>query len=456
MSEKLLGQMPMVQGTATVNKTNALNKDIIQQLHENFQIGHKIVAGVAEKFRGKNARATAFRVWKFLRMAIKYKRDSEKSQDIRLPNRFVRDQKGDCKSYSLFAGSILASLGLPVYFRYASYSSNETPTHVYITTRDETGKEIIVDGVYNHFDKEKLPTFKKEYKMQIRTLGGLGDQYLNGLGDVNSIEGIDGIGKLKLKKLLKAAVKAGNPLHHLKVGLKAFKKVGLSVPRKAFQTLVALNLRGVASKLKLAPKDKIAKVWKRLGGNPNSLYKSINNGAKRKPKLIGKKGKAKLRAKGATLRGFYGLDEIVYTPLNGTYGIGDGGISAGALLASAAAILGAFAGILKSVKTNKNGEAAQPGEDTSATDYNATLDASAAAGGDTRFPPGAVVTDSESGAGSGSGVASEEDLASEVKEANANDRQPNPESSGFSLSPTMKVVVFGGGAVVLAKMLKIF
>ena len=125
---------------------------------------------------------TAKNVWDFMKRKITYKRDPNHKQMIRLPNRFVNDADGDCKSFALFAASILGNLGMPVTFRYAGYrDGSNIPTHVYMTTEDENGKEIIVDGVYRAFNKEKPYKFKKDYKMSRI-------EYISGIGASNSFK----------------------------------------------------------------------------------------------------------------------------------------------------------------------------------------------------------------------------------------------------------------------------
>ena len=60
-----------------------------------------------------------------------------------------------------------------VRLRYASYSATDnTPSHVYAVGTDENGREIIIDAVYKHFNKEVPYQYKKDYKMQIAVLSG--------------------------------------------------------------------------------------------------------------------------------------------------------------------------------------------------------------------------------------------------------------------------------------------
>lgn len=152
-----------ISGKVLYRKANGSNRDIRNVL-ENGQIMDIAVAqtkNIAKKFEGKTPKDTYFNIWKFLKNNIRYKEDGIEQQNIKLPSRLLRDGVGDCKSYSLFTAAILKNLGIPCYWTYASYNSNPTPQHVYITTSDN----YIIDGVWNGFNSEKAPTHKKKKKV---------------------------------------------------------------------------------------------------------------------------------------------------------------------------------------------------------------------------------------------------------------------------------------------------
>jgi len=155
---------------------NGSNNDIISTLHKALPQAVKEVATSAEQFRGANNTETARNIWNYLRKELKYKKDPNGYQFIKLPRRLTTVKNGDCKSYSLLAASILSALKMPVIFRYGAYNTELTPSHVYVITKDENGNEIIIDGVYNYFNKE-VPYFKKyDYPMNIQVLSGVMQQ----------------------------------------------------------------------------------------------------------------------------------------------------------------------------------------------------------------------------------------------------------------------------------------
>jgi hypothetical protein len=157
-------------GKTTVNHIDGWNSDIITVIHSNVLAATKQMKDVSQTFNKGNEKETARAIWNFLKKEIKYVKDPDGYQNIKLPGRFVATGSGDCKSYSLFTASILENLNIPYSFRYTSYGINPTPQHVYIVT--DSG--ILIDAVWNKFNSEKAYTSKKDYKMKIQTLSGIG------------------------------------------------------------------------------------------------------------------------------------------------------------------------------------------------------------------------------------------------------------------------------------------
>lgn len=103
-------------------------------------------------------------------------------------------------------------------------------------------------------------------------------------------DGINGFSLKKItKKIGKAVQKVGaqtmNVVKQLspKNILQGIKAVGLAVPRKAFLAVVALNVRGIASKLTRVPQSELRKIWvDRFGGQMSVFNDAIKNGARKK------------------------------------------------------------------------------------------------------------------------------------------------------------------------------
>ena len=197
---QILALMPPADGKTTLNSRDVINSDIIKQLHINSKRAREITAKAAPLFKGDNLETTCKNIWEFLKREIRYSKDGI-NQNIKLPNRFLLDGAGDCKSYALFTQSVLSNLGVKNAYRYASYSSvDPTPQHVYnvalnneISGNKKTPGVIVIDGVWNKFNTQKKFTFKKDF-MPIQTLSGTGDE----------------IGKISLKGAIKQVQKAAS------------------------------------------------------------------------------------------------------------------------------------------------------------------------------------------------------------------------------------------------------
>lgn len=149
------------------------NNDIIKVLNSQFPEAVNQCSGVY--FGSGSLKDKGRAIYNFLRSRVDYKKDPDGKQLIQLPARLIRGTgKGDCKSLSLAAAAFMYCAGFKnVRLRYASYSaSDNTPSHVYTVADDENGKEIIIDAVYKHFNREVPYQSKKDYKMQIAVLSG--------------------------------------------------------------------------------------------------------------------------------------------------------------------------------------------------------------------------------------------------------------------------------------------
>lgn len=142
------------------------------------------------------------------------------------------------------------------------------------------------------------------------------------------------IGKLSLKKIVKGVKKAAKKVS-IKNIVKGVKTVGLVVPRKAFLAMVALNVRGLATRMSRLTNDDLKKLWvTKFGGVLSVLQNAINSGKKKKP-LFG--ASKKVRA----IKGIgYSVDDV-------NNSIGFTGVEIAGFIAAAAPILVAVVSLLK-------------------------------------------------------------------------------------------------------------
>jgi len=417
-------RVPLPEFRENVLKSGAINGDIITGIHSLVEDATKDVRELAPLFKHSSTKKTAFAIWYFLRTRAVYVKDDENKQQIRLPRRFIWDtaknkNSGDCKSFALFTVSILRALGLPAYFRYASYSpGRKNPSHVYAFTKDKRGREIIIDGCYPYFDKQKKYTFVKNYDMTVTSLSGTSSrstnaekarkfldsisktekarviqalrkrrkftrpQYGGRIGDVedypilgmnvisdNVIDGvIAGKKKPKLTKEQKAARKKKRQAK-AKKGAKKFlwgiAFVNLLPIRAAFNSIVAMNINALANNIKFlydnrkgktaAEWKKIAKVWKNVGGIEKALLKAVQLGTKHKPLFLSKKAKGRYEKRKKGMSDYIGAICIDELP-----GIGNPAIIAAAVAAASGIIAAMIPAIMQGLKKGgKSQDAAQ-------------------------------------------------------------------------------------------------
>lgn len=210
------------------------------------------------------------RACRYIRGLVNYKQDGFLEQKIQLPARLLKDTKeGDCKSYSLAVLSILLSMGYKGGFRFSSYKQNKIPTHVYNFVFDNSGKKISFDACVESLKESPRYTYIKD--MEVTYLAG-------------SPVMIDSSDYLGRRRRGGKGGKGGDD----KPG--RGKKIFLAPVRGAFLSLVALNVRGLATKLEKSiqkGKDKTKAFWTKLGGDFDKLQKTVDKGSKKKA-LFGK------------------------------------------------------------------------------------------------------------------------------------------------------------------------
>lgn len=161
---------PKPENKTVVLTENGYNNDIISGINLAFFSAVSQTRAMAQAFKGFNRLASAFNVWSFVKSNIRYNRDPEGMQMIKLPSRLLHEKEigADCKSFTLLCGSLLKNLGYPVTFRYVSYNSDPTPSHIYCITYDKDNSPIIVDAVYKKFNAELPYKHKRDYLMKLK------------------------------------------------------------------------------------------------------------------------------------------------------------------------------------------------------------------------------------------------------------------------------------------------
>lgn len=142
---------------------------------------------ISELFWAGNARATAFRIWSFLKDQIPYRLESDRQQTVKSPAAILLydEMPGgtDCKHYSLFAGGVLDSLrrkGYPInwVYRFVSYKYGDPVVHHVFVVLKDGDREYWIDPVLNRFDdrsKQYYYYLDKKPKGMLSEISGIGE-----------------------------------------------------------------------------------------------------------------------------------------------------------------------------------------------------------------------------------------------------------------------------------------
>lgn len=175
MIHHLSGKIP-AQNKTYIDYKAAFSPDLVRTIAKRLPQATSQARVIAHHFKKSNKTATARAVYEFVRSQIPYKKDDPQKQNIKLPARFLSDASAgigsDCKSISLFIASVLSALKLPVAFKFTNYriTQGRIPSHIYVISKDEKGKKIIIDGCFSKFNEEKPYIYSKIKKMQVATL----------------------------------------------------------------------------------------------------------------------------------------------------------------------------------------------------------------------------------------------------------------------------------------------
>jgi hypothetical protein len=285
--------------------------DIVNEIKRAHEINKHFAGKIAKHFDRGNTRSTASSIFDFVKSNIRYEVEPANRQTTKTIPRILSDGFGDCKHYSGFIASILNELNIPHSYRFVSFGSNTTPTHVYVVAYDESQNPIILDAVLPFFDTEKPYTYKKDLPMALYHLSGIGrvDEIGAFIGKrknlaqrvtqrvsqtakkvTNTVANkvikpvANKVVKPVANKVVKPAAKRIAPV--AKKAFQGSKTVSMAPGRNAFLALVALNVRGMATSLRAANQTNLKKRWNQLGGDFTKLTNAINTGA-RKNRIMG-------------------------------------------------------------------------------------------------------------------------------------------------------------------------
>jgi hypothetical protein len=164
--------VPKPQGIEIVKHRNGITEDIITSIVEIYKNHHAQVFNFAQLFKANTIGETIALIHQYIRQNIKYKLDRTGEQLIKRPSAIIHNAEGDCKAYSILAGSILKSLKIPFSFRFVSYKVGKPYSHIYIIVgKEETPLDACLPSPF----VENRYTTKKDIDMsKIAEIGQIG------------------------------------------------------------------------------------------------------------------------------------------------------------------------------------------------------------------------------------------------------------------------------------------
>lgn len=284
-----------LSGFAGNRKTITRNQDVFDIVGAMME-AHKIYASEYDKISGYfyagSDEKTARKIFDFLKRNVKYSVESDKDQRVMSPAAILTLKKNDCKNYALFINGILDSLKRQgkikgqIIYRFASYRLlDEAPHHVFSVLKTG-GREIFIDPVLSSFDEKKIYYHKIDREpMGLYSISGIG-QTKRQARQAKRAERKENRQKVTPEITVTTPAVPGQPAPKKR---KIVLQISLSPARTAFLLLVGMNFAGLATKLKRALDQKANETknfWTGLGGNPNKLVKTIEQGA-RKRRILG-------------------------------------------------------------------------------------------------------------------------------------------------------------------------
>jgi hypothetical protein len=271
-------------GKTTTVKRNAKTVDIIQALIDAVPNAVKQFEQVPTTIYTGNAKQDAIAACMYVRDRVKYKADGFNFQDIQAPGRMFNDTKqADCKSFSLAALANLLSKGYKGGFRFVSYRSNKIPTHVYIYVLDKSNNKLTFDPCIKNLKESPKATYILD--MDVRYLSMPYNYGIEGKKEREERREARRERREERREERQERRESGDDP-------KALPKISLAPARGAFLGLVALNFRGLATRLDQAIKkdsQKVREFWNKLGGDFSKLKENVDKNKSKKP-LFGEKG----------------------------------------------------------------------------------------------------------------------------------------------------------------------
>lgn len=160
-------------------KRNSRLEDTIRFLPKGIARTYKQAMGIAPLLMRSTPYATCRAVWDWAYHHFQYEKDVKGKEQIRSFRRSFWERKRgiDCDDFSVVISSLLLCIrdlgqSIPHVFRIAKYKTEEGFQHIYPVAFPE-GREVPMDAVIDHFDKEVRFIEKIDKNMDLEFLDGV-------------------------------------------------------------------------------------------------------------------------------------------------------------------------------------------------------------------------------------------------------------------------------------------
>lgn len=359
---------------------------------------------VDQELRGLSVEQACRKLWHFVKEHIAYEKDDpeykkeknkrENREQIRSPRRLIADGKGDCDCMTTFVDTCMTEFGVTgIINRITEYDYNGFFQHIYSLIPNGKGKYIIMDCVWNEYNKEKPYTKKEDYIMELQYLDGIGDAGdLIGFGNTytnmdsqdlfGDREEFGELGRLfrkktpeqkqakkekrqgvlkKVRKVMNVVNKVNPATAILRAGILASMKLNIMKVPETLRWGYASREQAQAAGMDMSKYDRLQKVRERMeniffsaGGKPENLRKAVLTGRGNRSKEVSGFGALSESMTMPELLGAIYYDEFV-NGMNGFEGFGDLdggeglGVATSAAVAAATTVMGTIAALLKSI-----------------------------------------------------------------------------------------------------------
>lgn len=134
-------------------------REIVQNLKRAELESRKTSKALSSYFKEPNPKATAAKVWLFLRTELPYFAEPKTDQTAKTISRMLYDclYKGgtvDCKHYATFSVGVLNACGVPAWFTFVGQDKNKKkPNHAYCTAMINN-ELVTIDPCRKRFNSE--------------------------------------------------------------------------------------------------------------------------------------------------------------------------------------------------------------------------------------------------------------------------------------------------------------